>query len=76
MIGIFMYLEEPPIVHYLMIFTGWLFTNNFPQWHLIEFLVYSFDLCTQTWSVITPSSDSQIPSGRLFHAATVVGDGM
>ena len=37
---------------------------------------HSFDLCTQTWSVITPSADSQIPSGRLFHAATVVGDGM
>ncbi|XP_046453722.1 leucine-zipper-like transcriptional regulator 1 [Daphnia pulex] len=39
--------------------------------------LHCFDLCTQTWSVISPSADShQIPSGRLFHAATVVGDGM
>ena len=36
----------------------------------------SFDLDSQTWSVISPSSDSQVPTGRLFHAAAVVGDAM
>ncbi|KAL0270801.1 UNVERIFIED_CONTAM: hypothetical protein PYX00_008093 [Menopon gallinae] len=38
--------------------------------------LHCYDLDTQTWSVITPSGDSQIPSGRLFHAAAVVGDAM
>lgn len=36
----------------------------------------SFDLDSQTWSVIQPAPDSQVPSGRLFHAAAVVGDAM
>lgn len=38
--------------------------------------LHCYDLDTQTWSVITPSADSQIPSGRLFHAAAVIGDAM
>lgn len=38
--------------------------------------LHCYDLDTQTWSVITPSPDSEIPSGRLFHAATLVGDAM
>ena len=38
--------------------------------------LHCYDLDTQTWSIITPSSDSQIPSGRLFHAAGLVGDAM
>ena len=36
----------------------------------------SFDLDTQTWSTVVPSADSQLPSGRLFHAAAVVHDAM
>lgn len=39
-------------------------------------LFYSFDLDTETWSVIPPSADSEVPSGRLFHASAVVGDAM
>lgn len=31
---------------------------------------------TNTWSVVQPSADSEIPSGRLFHAAAVIDDGM
>jgi len=38
--------------------------------------VHCYDLDTQTWSSIPPSPDSQLPSGRLFHAAAVVGDAM
>lgn len=38
--------------------------------------LHCFDLDTQTWSIIQPSPDSEIPSGRLFHAAAVIGDGM
>ena len=38
--------------------------------------VHCFDLDHQSWSVIPPSSDSQVPSGRLFHAGAVVGDAM
>ncbi|KAJ0173190.1 hypothetical protein K1T71_011366 [Dendrolimus kikuchii] len=34
------------------------------------------DLDTQMWSVVQPAPDSQIPSGRLFHAGAVVGDAM
>ncbi|GFV26886.1 leucine-zipper-like transcriptional regulator 1 [Trichonephila clavipes] len=38
--------------------------------------LHCFDLDSQTWSVIQPSADSEIPSGRLFHAAAVIGDAM
>ncbi|PVD31376.1 hypothetical protein C0Q70_06788 [Pomacea canaliculata] len=38
--------------------------------------LHCFDLDSQTWSITQPSSDSQIPAGRLFHAAAVVGDAM
>ncbi|RZF36495.1 hypothetical protein LSTR_LSTR015297 [Laodelphax striatellus] len=38
--------------------------------------LHCYDLDTQTWSVVTVAHDSNIPSGRLFHAAAVVGEGM
>ncbi|XP_043239631.1 leucine-zipper-like transcriptional regulator 1 [Amphibalanus amphitrite] len=38
--------------------------------------LHCFDLDTQTWSTVVPSADSQLPSGRLFHAAAVVHDAM
>lgn len=38
--------------------------------------LHCFDLDAQTWSVILPAYESLVPSGRLFHAATVVGDAM
>ncbi|KOB74829.1 putative leucine-zipper-like transcriptional regulator 1 [Operophtera brumata] len=38
--------------------------------------LHCYDLDTQMWSVVTPSSDSQIPSGRLFHAGAVTGDAL
>lgn len=38
--------------------------------------LHCYDLDTQTWSIVSPSSDSQIPSGRLFHAAAVIGEAM
>ena len=38
--------------------------------------VHCFDLDTQAWSIIPPSADSQLPSGRLFHAAAIVGEAM
>ncbi|XP_064461375.1 leucine-zipper-like transcriptional regulator 1 [Ornithodoros turicata] len=38
--------------------------------------LHCFDLDSQTWSIIQPSLDSQVPSGRLFHAAAVVADAM
>lgn len=38
--------------------------------------VHCFDLDTQSWSVIPPSTDSQVPSGRLFHAGAIVGEAM
>ncbi|KAF2894638.1 hypothetical protein ILUMI_11536 [Ignelater luminosus] len=38
--------------------------------------LHCFDLDSQTWSVILPAADSFVPSGRLFHAAAVVGDAM
>ncbi|CAH2233958.1 jg21439 [Pararge aegeria aegeria] len=37
--------------------------------------LFQFDFETNT-SVVQPASDSQIPSGRLFHAGAVVGDAM
>ncbi|KAG8039750.1 hypothetical protein G9C98_000479 [Cotesia typhae] len=38
--------------------------------------LHCYDLDTQTWSIVIPSSDSEIPSGRLFHAAAVIGEAM
>lgn len=38
--------------------------------------LHCFDLDSQTWSIIEPSRDSQVLSGRLFHAAAVVADAM
>ncbi|XP_070153632.1 leucine-zipper-like transcriptional regulator 1 isoform X1 [Polyergus mexicanus] len=38
--------------------------------------LHCYDLDTQTWNVILPSTDSQVPPGRLFHAAAVIGEAM
>ncbi|XP_032527201.1 leucine-zipper-like transcriptional regulator 1 homolog [Danaus plexippus] len=38
--------------------------------------LHCYDLDTQMWSVVHPAPDSQIPSGRLFHAGAVVEDAM
>jgi N-acetylneuraminic acid mutarotase len=38
--------------------------------------LHCYDLDSQVWSVIHPAPESQVPSGRLFHAAAVIGDAM
>lgn len=38
--------------------------------------LHCFDLDSQTWSLISPTANSQVPTGRLFHAAAVVSDQM
>ncbi|ELT93946.1 hypothetical protein CAPTEDRAFT_218846 [Capitella teleta] len=38
--------------------------------------LHCYDLDSQTWSIIEPSQDSQVPNGRLFHASAVVQDAM
>lgn len=38
--------------------------------------LHCFDLDTQTWNVVIPCSESEIPSGRLFHAAAVISEAM
>lgn len=38
--------------------------------------LHCYDLDTQTWNVLLPSTDSEVPPGRLFHAAAVIGDAM
>ncbi|KAJ8712755.1 hypothetical protein PYW08_008059 [Mythimna loreyi] len=38
--------------------------------------LHKYDLDTQIWSVVAPAGESQIPSGRLFHAGAVVGDAL
>lgn len=38
--------------------------------------LHCYDLDTQTWNVVMPSNDSEVPSGRLFHAASVIGEAM
>ncbi|XP_028136703.1 leucine-zipper-like transcriptional regulator 1 [Diabrotica virgifera virgifera] len=38
--------------------------------------LHCFDLDSQKWSVVLPDVESFVPSGRLFHAAAVVGDAM
>jgi len=36
----------------------------------------SYDLVNKTWDIVTPADTAATPSGRLFHAATVVADSM
>lgn len=38
--------------------------------------LHCYDLDSQVWSVVNPDSDSQVPSGRVFHASAVIGDAM
>lgn len=38
--------------------------------------LHCYDLDSEVWSNILPESDSQIPSGRVFHAAAVIGAAM
>ncbi|KAL1505866.1 hypothetical protein ABEB36_005324 [Hypothenemus hampei] len=38
--------------------------------------LHCYDLDSQSWSVVLPDPDSSAPSGRLFHAASVVNDAM
>uniref|UniRef100_A0A4W3IP35 Leucine zipper like post translational regulator 1 n=1 Tax=Callorhinchus milii TaxID=7868 RepID=A0A4W3IP35_CALMI len=38
--------------------------------------LHCYDVESQTWEVIQPSPDSELPSGRLFHAAAVIHDAM
>ncbi|RWS21527.1 leucine-zipper-like transcriptional regulator 1, partial [Leptotrombidium deliense] len=38
--------------------------------------LHAFDLNSKTWSVIQTAPESEVPSGRLFHAAAVIGDVM
>eukprot|EP00095_Tigriopus_kingsejongensis_P011479 snap_masked-scaffold626_size122949-processed-gene-0.20 protein:Tk11479 transcript:snap_masked-scaffold626_size122949-processed-gene-0.20-mRNA-1 annotation:"leucine-zipper-like transcription regulator 1 isoform x2" len=53
----------------LYVFGGWAETVLSHDFH-------SFDLDSQTWSVVATAPDSHLPSGRLFHAATIVQDAM
>ncbi|MEE6512187.1 hypothetical protein FKM82_019113 [Ascaphus truei] len=38
--------------------------------------LHCYDVDCQSWEVIQPSPDSELPSGRLFHAAAVICDAM
>ena len=38
--------------------------------------LHCYDLDTQTWSLVQIAPDSDVPSGRLFHAAAIVKDAM
>ncbi|XP_055388552.1 leucine-zipper-like transcriptional regulator 1 homolog [Condylostylus longicornis] len=38
--------------------------------------LHCYDLDCKVWSVVTPEANSCVPSGRVFHAAAVIGDAM
>ncbi|OCU02165.1 hypothetical protein XELAEV_18007926mg [Xenopus laevis] len=38
--------------------------------------LHCYDVDSRSWEVIQPSPDSELPSGRLFHAAAVIADAM
>ena len=38
--------------------------------------LHCFDLDSETWSLVTPAINSEVPMGRLFHASAVVNDAM
>lgn len=38
--------------------------------------LHCYDLVTEHWSVMIPEPESQVPSGRVFHASAVIADAM
>ncbi|XP_053099564.1 leucine-zipper-like transcriptional regulator 1 isoform X1 [Hemicordylus capensis] len=42
----------------------------------LPYELHCYDVDSQTWEVIQPSPDSELPTGRLFHAAAVISDAM
>ncbi|GAB0088910.1 Leucine-zipper-like transcriptional regulator 1 homolog [Sergentomyia squamirostris] len=38
--------------------------------------LHCYDLDSQVWSVLMPETDSQVPTGRVFHASAVIADAM
>lgn len=38
--------------------------------------LHCYDLDAQVWHIIQPENNSDIPSGRVFHASAVIGDAM
>lgn len=38
--------------------------------------LHCYDLDSHVWSLIIPEPNSQIPTGRVFHASAVIGDAM
>lgn len=38
--------------------------------------LHCYDLDAQTWGIVTPGQNSDVPSGRVFHASAVIGDAM
>lgn len=38
--------------------------------------IHCYDLDAQIWSTVKPEVDSNVPSGRVFHAAAVIRDAM
>uniref|UniRef100_A0A1A9WLC5 BTB domain-containing protein n=1 Tax=Glossina brevipalpis TaxID=37001 RepID=A0A1A9WLC5_9MUSC len=38
--------------------------------------LHCYDLDSQVWSIIQPEANSDVPSGRVFHASAVIGDAM
>lgn len=44
--------------------------------HTLPNDLHCYDLDTNTWSIIDVNEDSEVPSGRLFHASAVVDGAM
>lgn len=44
--------------------------------HTLPNDLHCYDLDTNTWSIVDVTSDSRVPSGRLFHASAVVDSAM
>lgn len=38
--------------------------------------LHCYDLDSQVWSIIVPEADSEVPTGRVFHASAVINDAM
>lgn len=34
--------------------------------------LHCFDLDSKSWSIVQPTPESEVPSGRLFHSAAVI----
>ncbi len=62
--------------HTMVAFDRYLYVFGGAADHTLPNDLHYYDLDTNTWSIVNVTADSEVPSGRLFHASAVVDGAM